>query len=215
VVLDALRPLPILVACFVIVAPVSSAAPDAAGSAMLLHTREFGPDGELKKETWTRWVGPALGSARTRNYTSDGALVQESVVSIEGRRLRLDRVFYPDREWTTSTRTIPATAHGIVIPGSEFFPSEIRKRIKKKLIGAVGRTTINGVRTVHLQGQVGAVIEHIWVKPVTYLAVRHRLTSADPTFRLPSNTQRFTWLRATRTNLNKLKLVVPSGFTRQ
>jgi hypothetical protein len=202
----------LLVVALLLLAGAPAAAGSVSGSAgapLILHVKQVEADGTVSREIWCDWTHRR---ARTVNYGDDGVVVGQSVVSIQGRTLRTELLDYVNkRRRPPSTIELPRSASNITIPGSDYFPDAIRQRIKSRLLGPVGRPTLAGRKTILLQGQLGPMLQRIWVEPVTYLAVQARLTQVGSP--IPARTERFSWLPATPANLAKTRLVLPPGFT--
>jgi hypothetical protein len=135
----------------------------------------------------------------------------QTVTAISGRHLRNDNIDYRTGQWTTRTVTLPATAYNIQVGDSRYYPAPIRKEVAQHLIGVIGRQTIDGKRTLHLQGQVGSTVTQIWVEPRSYLAVR-AVTAGTGIATASSPRLLFRWLPPTHANEAKTMLVRPKGF---
>jgi len=170
----------------------------------------------MVQETWTDQAGPRKQRSRTLSYDQTGHITLETVASIKGTKFRLDTVDYLRKTWQTQIRVIPPSASSVGLTDDQYFPDELRTMVRLHRIGPVGHRRIDGIEAVLLQGQLGPYVMQVWVRPVSYLALRARAVPVGTTASSAgSDVTLFSWTKADTKTLSKLDLVIPHGFVRE
>lgn len=174
-----------------------------------MHARIIGGNGRVIQESWTDVASPSSQRSRALIYDQAGHVAEETTVSLQGRTVRHDIVDYLNKTWQTQTFAVPPSATNSGVTNYQYFPSELRRLVRLKLIGPVGHRKIGGIDTILLQGQLGPNVFRVWVRPVSYLAVQSRTVAGNGS---PSGFDliRFDWLGPDAES--ETVLSVPPGF---
>lgn len=168
----------------------------------------------------SRWsltftVPPTNSAGSTPPNTPLGA-----ACNVSAQRVDVD---YTNRTWHTSEQSCVALTPGIdtnvafVDPKTGDLVSNIKTLVSDAYLQVIGYPTVDGQRTIEITPKtLGPVTLDLWVNADTYLPVQS-VTTAPPPPGAPGNTEttvsQYSFLNASQSNLAKLALTPPRGFT--